>query len=151
MIEGMKICPISVAELAQVQDIENVCQQFPWSENQLRQSLSVDNRWGLLDATGRLLGFAIIQLILDEASLLNIAVHPDHQRRGIALGLLQHILLELENNGSSCCFLEVRSSNKAAIRLYKQLGFEQVGVRRNYYPATEGYEDAKVFKKLIGE
>lgn len=145
------ISPITEAHLDAIVQIETACQQFPWSRQQLLTSLQSDNRWGVFNENGALVGFAFVQLVLDEATLLNICVHPDSQGKGIGKFLLLHILSELEDNIVNSCFLEVRVSNRSAISLYKKLGFELVGVRPDYYPDVSGREDAKIFKKFLGE
>ena len=87
-------------------------------------------------------GFAVISVVLDEASLLNVAVQPSLQRCGIALALLRAALAAIRESGGKRCLLEVRESNRAARRLYEKCGFRVDGIRRNYYPAPSGREDA---------
>ena len=86
--------------------------------------------------------FAITQVVLDEATLFNIAVDPDFQRRGLGKALLEHLIDELEKRGVLTLWLEVRASNVAAIALYESLGFNEATIRRNYYPTADGREDA---------
>jgi ribosomal-protein-alanine N-acetyltransferase len=122
--------------------IERRSHAFPWSEqtfasNQGERFLNLR-----LEAEGKLVAFAITQVVLDEASLFNIAVDPDFQRRGYARQLLQHLIAELEKRDVMTLWLEVRASNQAAIALYEQLEFHQVSRRPNYYPTASGREDA---------
>ncbi|MCD4621909.1 ribosomal protein S18-alanine N-acetyltransferase, partial [Proteus mirabilis] len=86
-----------------------------------------------LTVEGRMAAFAITQVVLDEATLFNIAVDPDFQRRGIGKALLEHLIDELEKRGVLTLWLEVRASNVAAIALYESLGFNEATIRRNYY------------------
>lgn len=115
---------------------------FPWREqtfasNQGERFLNLR-----LDADGVMAAFAIVQVVLDEASLFNIAVDPAHQRRGYARQLLQHLIEELTAREVMTLWLEVRASNHAAIALYEQLDFHQVSRRPDYYPTASGHEDA---------
>lgn len=87
-------------------------------------------------------GFVVISVVLDEASILNVAVQSSLQRRGIALALLRAALAAIGESGGKRCLLEVRESNRAARRLYEKCGFRVDGVRRNYYPSPLGREDA---------
>lgn len=89
-------------------------------------------------------GFAITQWVLDEATLFNIAVDPAYQRRGLGKKLLNHLIEQLQQRDIFTLWLEVRASNQAAIALYEQTGFNEVSVRRNYYPAHHGREDALI-------
>ena len=91
-----------------------------------------------------LVAFAITQVVLDEATLFNIAVHPSFQRQGHGRHLLEQLIETLETRGITTLWLEVRASNANAIALYEQLGFNEVSLRRNYYPAANGREDAVI-------
>ena len=81
-------------------------------------------------------------LVLDEAHLLNLSVAKPHQGRGLGRMLLAHMIAKAKSYGANNMFLEVRPSNKNAIALYEKVGFNEMAVRRNYYPATGGREDA---------
>ena len=83
-----------------------------------------------------------VNAVLPEATLFNIAVDPDYQRQGLGRALLEHLIDELEKRGVATLWLEVRASNAAAIALYESLGFNEATIRRNYYPTTDGREDA---------
>lgn len=122
--------------------IERRSHAFPWSEQTFASNQGERFLNFRIEAEGRLVGFAITQVVLDEASLFNIAVDPDVQRRGYARQLLQHLIAELEKREVMTLWLEVRASNLAAIALYEQLEFHQVSRRPNYYPTASGREDA---------
>src|SRR5690606_1446519 len=93
----------------------------------------------------RQVGHGVIDLILDEAHLLNITVAPECQGRGLGLALLTHLMNRSRVRGGRECCLEVRASNHSAYRLYERYGFNEIGRRRNYYPAPGGgSEDALV-------
>ena len=86
----------------------------------------------------------MINVIIDEAHLLNITVKPESQGRGLGLRLLEHLMRRAMQLDAGVCFLEVRASNQSAYRLYERYGFNEVGRRRDYYPAVGGREDALV-------
>ncbi len=99
--------------------------------------------WGAWDGD-QLIGFLIGEWVLDEATLINIAVMPDYQGQGVGKRLLGQFLSWAEEQFCRQVLLEVRVSNKGAIGLYQSFGFERIGVRKGYYPAVDGREDAWV-------
>ncbi|QDY40856.1 ribosomal protein S18-alanine N-acetyltransferase [Candidatus Pantoea soli] len=133
---------ITPEDQPQLLAIERRAHAFPWSEQTFASNQGERFLNYRLQADGKLAGFAITQVVLDEASLFNIAVDPDFQRRGYGRQLLQHLISELEKRDVMTLWLEVRASNHAAIALYEQLEFHQVSVRPNYYPTASGREDA---------
>ena len=92
---------------------------------------------------------AILSVAAGEAHLLNLCVAEAYRCRGIGRRLLAHLLLAAGNAGAREAFLEARPSNTSAIRLYQSLGFTQIGMRRGYYQAVDGREDAIVLKRRI--
>ena len=138
------ISTLSTTDLARAFQIETRAHAFPWSEktfasNQGERYLNLQ-----LASDGEMAAFAITQIVLDEATLFNIAVDPAYQRRGLGRALLEAVIDEVEKRGVSTLWLEVRASNAAAIALYESLGFNEATVRRNYYPTADGHEDAIV-------
>jgi ribosomal-protein-alanine N-acetyltransferase len=87
-------------------------------------------------------GHAVLTLIAGEAELLNFCLHPSHQGLGLAGVYLATLIAELSEQGAAKIFLEVRRSNTPARRLYVAAGLQEIGVRKNYYPAEGGREDA---------
>ncbi|QCT19775.1 ribosomal-protein-alanine N-acetyltransferase [Jejubacter calystegiae] len=145
-----RISSLNPEDLAQAWAIEQRSHAFPWSEktfasNQGERYLNVR-----LDVDDEMAAFAITQVVLDEATLFNIAVDPAWQRRGLGRQLLTHLIGELEQRDVLTLWLEVRASNVAAIALYESLGFNEVTVRRNYYPTTDGREDAIIMALPLG-
>lgn len=133
---------ITPEDLPQLLAIERRAHAFPWSEQTFISNQGERFVNYRLTVDGKLAGFAITQVVLDEASLFNIAIDPDFQRRGYARQLLQHLIAVLEQREVLTLWLEVRASNTPAIALYEQLDFHQVSVRPNYYPTASGREDA---------
>lgn len=124
--------------------IERASHAFPWSDatfagNQGDRYLNLK-----IMADGQMAGFAITQVVLDEATLFNIAIDPAFQRRGLGRTLLTGLIAELETRDIMTLWLEVRASNQPALALYEDLGFNEVSLRRNYYPTATGREDAVI-------
>lgn len=139
-----KISSLTTADLATAFTIEQASHAFPWSQTTFASNQG-DRYLNLkLEADGQLAGFAITQIVLDEATLFNIAIHPQWQRRGFGRALLEALITELETRGVVTLWLEVRASNRAALALYEEMGFNEVTLRRNYYPSANGREDAIV-------
>lgn len=129
--------------------IEQRSHAFPWSEKTFASNQGERYLNLRLEVDGVLAAFAITQVVLDEATLFNLAVDPAYQRRGLGRELLQYLIAELEQRGILTLWLEVRASNHPAIALYEQLDFNEVSVRRNYYPTADGKEDAVIMALTI--
>lgn len=144
------ISSLQPGDLAAAYAIEQRSHAFPWSEKTLISNQG-ERYFNLrLDVDGDMAAFAVTQVVLDEATLFNIAVSPDYQRRGLGRALLEHLIGELEDRAVTTLWLEVRASNQSAIALYESLGFSEATVRRNYYPAKDGREDAIVMALPLG-
>ena len=142
----MIITEMNAAHVPQVAKLERICFADPWSEKSVASEL--DNKWALwLVAVedDRVIGYIGSQTSIDETDVMNVAVHPDFRRRGIAESLIIRLVEELKNRGSHALMLEVRASNAPAIALYEKLGFLQVGCRKNYYRNPK--EDALILRK----
>ncbi|MCU6665565.1 MAG: ribosomal protein S18-alanine N-acetyltransferase [Silvania sp.] len=144
------ISSLTTTDLAQAFDIEKRAHAFPWSEKTFASNQGERYLNYRLDVDSQLAAFAITQVVLDEATLFNIAVDPAFQRRGLGRELLEHLICELEARDVFTLWLEVRASNTAAIKLYESLGFNQATLRRNYYPTAEGREDAIIMALPLG-
>ncbi|MGL5456295.1 MAG: ribosomal protein S18-alanine N-acetyltransferase [Citrobacter telavivensis] len=136
------ISSLSQSDLPAAFQIEKRAHAFPWSEHTFASNQGERYLNYQLTVEGRMAAFAITQVVLDEATLFNIAVDPDFQHRGFGKALLEHLIDELEKRGVLTLWLEVRASNVAAIALYESLGFNEATIRRNYYPTADGREDA---------
>ena len=132
---NVRIVPMTADHLDQVAELERICFSTPWSRNMLAEEL--DNLLSAflvaLDDSGRVVGYAGLQVILDEGYITNIAVRPECRRRGVAARLLQVFLDFGQANRLSFLPLEVRASNYDAIALYGSRGFRSMGRRKNYY------------------
>ena len=131
----VRIVPMTADHLDEVAELERICFSAPWSRNMLAEEL--DNALSALlvalDDSDRVVGYAGVQVILDEGYITNVAVRPECRRQGIAGKLLDVFLNFAEGNKLAFLTLEVRASNQAAIVLYGRHGFRSAGRRRNYY------------------
>lgn len=143
----VRIVPMTADHLDEVADLERMCFTDPWSRNMLAEEL--DNALSAflvaLDDGDRVVGYAGLQVVLDEGYITNVAVHPDCRRQGIAGKLLQVFLDFAAAHQLAFLTLEVRASNYGAIALYGSHGFRSVGRRRNYYEHPK--EDALIMTK----
>ena len=128
-------------------DVELRAYEFPWTLGIFGDCLRAGYCcWSLLLGE-QLIGYGIMVVILDEAHILNICVDPAYQRRGYAQRILDQLMQLAVRHHASIVFLEVRPTNLAARYLYTRNGFSQIALRRGYYPAREGREDALVLSK----
>ncbi len=141
---------MTVRDVAGVMDIEARAYSFPWSRGNFIDSLAAGYGAEVLHVMDAgqvtLAGYFVAMPGVDELHLLNITVSPDWQGLGLGWGLLQSVELMGRQRGLSQLFLEVRESNHRARALYRRYGFAEVGLRRGYYPAATGREDAIVMR-----
>ena len=130
----------------QIAQLEKLCFSDPWSANSIATEL--DNKlafWLVATEEERVAGYIGSQTVMDETDMMNVAVHPDYRRKGIAEALVNTLVERLQKMGSHCLTLEVRASNVTAITLYEKLGFSEIGRRKNYYRNPR--EDALILRK----
>ena len=142
------IIPMNETHVAGIAALEKICFSDPWSENSIAYELTSRlSYWLVALEDGELLGYIGSQSVLGESDMMNVAVHPDHRRKGIAEALVTALSHDLKEKGNVCLTLEVRDSNTPAIALYEKLGFMQVGLRKNYYRNPK--EDARILRKSL--
>jgi len=141
--------PMNERDLDTVAALEASLQVFPWSRGNFADSLAVGHSAWVLRVGGDLIGFSVVMTVIDEAHLLNIGVCQRYQGQGYGARLLRHAMENARLNHASKLFLEVRPSNERAVELYRHFGFRQIGLRKGYYPATIGREDALIFDKEL--
>jgi len=137
---------MSEPDLPAVIEIEAAAYMFPWSIGIFRDCLRVGYVCRVLVAGDGIGGYGIMSMGAGEAHILNVCVRADLRGQGIGRRLLRWFLDEARSAGHGWAFLEVRPSNRPAIRLYESLGFGPVGLRRGYYQAVGGREDAVVYR-----
>jgi [ribosomal protein S18]-alanine N-acetyltransferase len=130
------------ADLSAVLRVERAAYDYPWSERVFRDCLRVGYRCWLLAEADCIHGHLILSIAAGEAHVLNLCVEPVARGRGHARRLLTFGLQQSARAGADSVFLEVRPSNHVAIALYESIGFNEIGVRPNYYPAAHGRREA---------
>lgn len=143
--------PMHEDALPQVLDIEQRAYAFPWSEGIFRDCLKVGySAWTVVSPEGEVLAYAVMSMAVGEAHVLNLCVEPAYHQQGLGRFLLAHMKDLAHAAGMDLMLLEVRKSNTAAIKLYQGMGFDKLGVRKGYYPAREGSEDALLLGCNLG-
>jgi len=142
------ITDMTSAHVGQIAQLEKLCFSDPWSENSIATELECRlSCWLVAMEEDRLLGYVGSQTVIDESDMMNLAVHPDHRRKGIAQALVDALEVALRERGSEALTLEVRASNGPAISLYEKMGLQPVGRRPNYYRNPK--EDALILRKAL--
>ena len=144
--------PLASADLPAVLEIEDACYPEPWSRKTFADCLAAKNKGYHCHALmlGEVLaGHCISTVIIDEAELLNFCLAPAHQGQGLAKRFLEQVLEDMAEQGAANIFLEVRQSNTPARQLYHSAGLAERRIRKNYYPAPQGREDAIVMSRQL--
>ena len=141
----MKIRNFIKDHVSQVSKIAEAAMPFPWSEKIFYDCLKSNYYGWVMESNHYLVGFIVILIQEKECQLMNIAVAPRYQRKGVASQLLQHALHYAKIQHATRLLLEVRKSNRSAIEFYEKAGGVEIGVRKNYYPTQKDREDALVF------
>jgi [ribosomal protein S18]-alanine N-acetyltransferase len=136
--------PMREDALAEVMAIEKTIYTHPWSQGNFADSLRAGYECRTWRLGGTLIGYFVLMAAAGEAHLLNLSIAAPHQRSGHGARLLSEAAALARSLGARNVFLEVRPSNFAAQKLYTRFGFSKVAVRRGYYPAHAGREDALV-------
>ena len=139
---------LELRDLNAIEEIERSSYPTPWSRSMFASELAKPSSLclGAFDVhSDRLVGYLIISRYVDAWHVMNIAVAPEHRRRGVARTMLDHLFQATSGHGHRGYTLEVRVSNAGAIKLYEELGFRPRGVRRGYY--TDNREDALIMWK----
>ena len=150
MSEALSFRPMTEADLDAVLIIEYAAFSHPWTRGIFLDGLGKYQIWLMFEGEQQV-GHGVVQIILDEAHLLNITVKPESQGRGLGLMLLEQLMKRAYEINGRECFLELRDSNRSAYRLYERYGFNEIGRRRDYYPAVGGREDAIVMACTLFE
>ena len=127
---------MQASDVLAVSKIENLVQSHPWTIKQFEESIE-SYVSTVIEQNNQVVGFCILQPVLDEANLLLMAIHPSQQGKGLGYQLLDESIALLKNNPVQI-FLEVRESNQPAIALYEKSDFHQIDLRKNYYPKPDG-------------
>lgn len=148
---AVRLRAMTLADVAGVIDVERASYAFPWSEGVFRDCVRVGYVCRIVEHEGVISGYGIMSYGAGEAHILNVCVRGDLRGRGVGRKLLDYLIERARLAGMLDVFLEVRPSNPTAIHLYESLGFSRVGVRRGYYQAAEGREDAFVYRLMLAK
>jgi len=138
-----------VDDLVDVLHNERRAYSHPWTEGIFKDAIESGYECWLLFCDEKNIGHGILSFGAGESHLLNVCINPEQQGKGFGRKLVEHLLLKARDTKAQSVFLEVRASNLAAYSLYLDLGFNDIGVRHDYYPAFSGREDALVLAKEL--
>lgn len=138
--------PMVDADVDRIIQIERAAYPYPWTRGNFIDCLAAGYSCWVAEVGEQIVGYSIMMAGAGEGHVLNCCVAPGWQGNGLGRRLMQRLMAGAPDYGVECIFLEVRPTNTKAINLYDSLGFETVGLRRNYYPADHGREDAVVMR-----
>lgn len=145
-MEGVVIRVMTKDDFPAVLAIEQKVYPFPWSSQIFIDSMEAGTLLVVMEQDGEVVGYGVQSSVAGESQLLNLAVHPQYQGRGLGCFLLQWLIQQATEARSEMMFLEVRLSNRKAQQLYLDLGFNEIGMRKSYYRVKNGQrEDALIF------
>lgn len=145
MFSDSQLRPMVIEDIEAVMEVELCAYEYPWSAGIFRDCLNVGYSCWVCKAGHAVAGYAVMSMGAGEAHILNLCVRPEWRRHGLGRRLLKHMLGIARGHHADTALLEVRPSNQAAICLYDTMGFNEVGMRKAYYPAAKGKEDAIIF------
>ena len=145
------LLPMNVQDVDEILRIEYKVYSHPWSRANFTDSIASGYSCWVCRVAEELIGYFVVMLAVDEAHLLNIAIASKRQGLGYGARLLREAMRVAQASGGTMMLLEVRPSNESALRLYRHFGFKQIGVRKGYYPAANGREDALVLTHDLAE
>lgn len=146
------IRPMLESDLDEVIAIEEAVYPFPWTRGIFNDCLLVGYSCWVYQYEDQVIGYVVMSIAAGEAHILTFVVHPDFQGKGFAKQILQHVITVSKERSAGTIYLEVRPSNQRAIGIYHKAGFNEIGIRKDYYPAEDGREDAMVMAlTLIGD
>lgn len=148
-LENAEIRPMVDADIAEIVAIEQSAYTHPWTEILFEDCLRVGYCCWVMERHGAIIGYGIIFVGAGECHVLNLCVKPEMQNNGYGSAMLEHLLEIARSHNVEVVFLEVRPSNRRAIRLYEKAGFNEIGLRSNYYPAVDGREDAIILARSL--
>jgi ribosomal-protein-alanine N-acetyltransferase len=148
-VRDVRFRPMSMPDVALVAAVERASYQFPWSEGVFRDCVRVGYLCRVVEAANEIAGYGIMSFGAGEAHILNICIRSDLRGLGVGRSLMGYLLDRARDEYMQDVFLEVRPSNTVAIQLYESIGFERVGLRKSYYQAANGREDALVYKLAL--
>ena len=148
-IDLLRMRRMRTADIDDVLEIEQQVYDFPWSEGIFNDCFTAGYDCWVCEEQDNILGYCMLSMATGEAHIMNICVDPAEQKQGFGRYMVEYLVDFAKKNKVASIFLEVRPSNIAAISLYKNLGFNEIGVRKDYYPGNEEREDALMLAKEL--
>ena len=142
--------PMERNDITVLAEIEAAAYEFPWELETFRSCFKVGYHCWIGERAREVVAYGISTIGAGESHVLNICVAPSWQGRGYGRAILEKLIAEATRFKADTMFLEVRPSNLSAIRLYQNMGFNEIGMRKEYYPARNGREDALVMARMLG-
>jgi len=141
----MKFLPLYSEHLSDCLSLEASAGKNPWPESSFKQVFNANKLcYGAFDEHDRLMAIGVLQVVVDEATVLNISVRGEAQNQGLGRRMMEQLITKALDEGCSNMFLEVRESNVSAQNLYLKLGFNEINRRANYYPTHDGQREAAI-------
>mgnify|MGYP003353843957 CR=1 FL=1 len=142
---------MTATDVPAVAQLDRMSFTLPWPERSFQFEVNANpaSRCYVAETDGQIVGAIVGWLLVDEMHIATLATHPDFRQQGIAQKLLAHTLRYTYDEGAATSFLEVRESNQRAIQLYQAAGFNEIGLRKNYYPTANGKENAVIMALMI--
>lgn len=147
--DNLSLRPMQAADIPMIMQIELSAYPHPWTEGIFQDCLRVGYSCWVYQHQESIIGYLILSLVIDEMHILNICIDPKYHKQGLGKRLLNAAETIGHEKAAKEVFLEVRPSNKAALLLYQDFGYNQIGLRKDYYPAKDGREDAVVMAKTL--
>jgi ribosomal-protein-alanine N-acetyltransferase len=141
--------PMLAADLEEIMEIERRSYPFPWTQTIFNDCLRAGYCCWVCERQHGIEGYGVTSIAAGESHLLNLCVRPDSLQQGIGRKLLLHLISLARRHNAEMMFLEVRPTNRAARALYESMGFNELGSRRDYYPADHGREDALILARVL--
>jgi [ribosomal protein S18]-alanine N-acetyltransferase len=148
-LRDVRFRPMTIPDVALVADVEQASYQFPWSEGVFRDCVRVGYLCRVVEFRGEIAGYGIMSFGAGEAHILNVCIRSDLRSYGVGRQLMNYLLDRAREEYMQDVFLEVRPSNAVAMKLYESMGFGRIGVRKGYYQAVGGREDALIYKLAL--
>ncbi len=141
--------PMRTSDIKLIVAIENQVYHFPWTSRTFHDCMKIGYFCWVCERIDEVIGYGILSLGAGEAHVMNVCVSPKYQRQGLGRRMMKKLIEIALENYSRTLLLEVRPSNTVAVQLYLSMGFNEIGIRKNYYPARDGREDALMFSKEL--
>jgi len=147
-VSDVLLRPMLADDLDEVVPMEALAHAWPWTPGIFSDSLVSGYNCWVFEENERVIAYGIVQIVVGEAHLLNITVDPARQGEGLGRQLLNE-LIAIARPKAETMFLEVRPSNTRAVALYNAMGFNEIGLRKNYYPAPGGGREHALMMALV--